>query len=89
MSRVTLKGKDGGEVAFGIDPPLGGWFAQVYGPEPKDPNEDWPPRIWEFPISNGRVLELVEEHAVLDSDYAKRCRDAVALDLDPGEVKRD
>lgn len=40
MSRHLIVKNADGEVVVGWDPPLGTFFAQIFGPEPEDPDED-------------------------------------------------
>jgi len=85
MSRVKLTPKiPGYEVVVGLDKPLSTFFATVYGPEPEDPNEDHTPLIFKAQWSRFDVVEVIDEYAV-DDEKTKRVREAIMLDLDPGD----
>lgn len=88
-------------MVVGLDPPMSCWFFQVYddrvgvgdGPCGKCNTVDcdcdevvaWEPVI----RSNGELMEHMQKWGVdLSDPYTKEVYGYIAMDLDPGEVKR-
>ena len=89
MSRINLvprKGTIAKEVAIGIDPYTGTWFAQVFG-EPIN-NED--NLIEEEDVcGRGKLLSIITRWCDKEDPYTEAVYDHIVLDLDPGEVEKE
>jgi hypothetical protein len=80
MSRTTLSTTDGGQIVFGIDRPLGCWFAMVFEPGADEPH------VYEPDTGKDTVIGLIRAHAVPGPETERNLA-LVALDLDRGEER--
>ena len=86
MSRFRLKPKspDHHEIVVGYDKPLKAFFCQAYGPEPEDPNEDWPPFFWAVRATASEAIEFIDQFADEKNEATTLVRKLVSEGLDPG-----
>ena len=62
------------------------WFVQVFG---EDDENGYETLFEDYEgVSEGKVLEILNEYSARTDPYTNAVYDQVALDLDPGEINR-
>jgi hypothetical protein len=96
MSRVQLDCKDEDNyLIVGLDPPLGEYFYQLYGPmrtvveEDGQEWEDDSPIVWACTATRTEVLEMIGKHCDMGSEWTDHVYNLIVMDLDPGEAMKN
>lgn len=93
MSRYTLSVEDEREIVVGWDPPLGTFFAQIFGPDDEDGEENLVASIGQMP-REVTTLEEIDEWVVRTTGHAIPSGVCEMLDADekapwePGPLQR-